>query len=839
MVVDRLSIAIFRHLLRHRWQTLFAVLGVVLGVTVVVAVDLANQSARRAFDLSMEQISGRSSHQLIGGPNGIAEDFYTSLKLVHGYKKSAPIVEGDVQFMGENFTLIGLDYFAEKPFRSIASARARNWLGALITRPDTVLVPAISATRLSVAVGDPVKIEVAGIPKNVNVIGVFGGISEKALDGMLIVDIAAAQELLGRTGQLDRIDLILEQGEEAELLNLLPSGVRLVRTHQRNRELGNLSNAFQTNLVAMSLLALLVGGFLIYNAISFSVLQRRSLIGVLRMLGATRVQIFIRILVEALIIGVVGTTIGVASGILLGQGLVKLVVRTINDLYFSLNVTQFFLSPGMLIKGILLGLAVTLIAAIVPALEATHSRAYAAVRRSVLEQSTFRAVPWLVFAGFVSIFIGILIVRYSSNALIPGFTGLFFTIAGFCLMVPALALGMTYLISPVLAKLFGVVGYFSARGIRASLSRTGLAMTALTLAIAVTIGMGVMVDSFRNTVSSWLAQSMKGDIYLSIPQRSSRRAGSALPVALLDQLEDRVEIAKISYGRSVKVEAKSGSIKLLALESSDGAKPNFVFKGRILPELWPGFQRGELVLISESYAFHHKTGLGEKLYLLTAKGEMPFIIGGVFFDYGSDSGMAVINRKHYANLWQDNSISTVGIYLNDTESVNSMLQVLKLAAAKIDPRIRVRSNAEIRQHALAVFDRTFTITRVLRLLVTMVAFVGILSALMSIQFERAKEHAVLRASGLTRKELMLQLSLQTGLMGMMAGLLAFPLGWLISEMLIHVINLRSFGWTLQTAWAPRIYIESFLLALFAALLAGIYPGYRMAKASIVTVLRAE
>ena len=839
MVVDRLSIAIFRHLLRHRWQTLFAVLGVVLGVTVVVAVDLANQSARRAFDLSMEQISGRSSHQLIGGPNGIAEDFYTELKLIHGYKNSAPIVEGDVQFKDENFTLIGLDYFAEKPFRSIVSASARNWLGALITRPDAILVSAVSANRLDIAVGDPFKFEVSGNSKSVNVIGVFGGVSEKALDGMLIVDIAAAQELLGRAGQLDRIDLILEPGKEAELLDLLPPGIRLVRTRQRNRELGNLSNAFQTNLLAMSLLALLVGGFLIYNAISFSVLQRRSLIGILRMLGATRMQIFTRIIVEALIIGVVGTTIGVATGILLGQGLVKLVVRTINDLYFSLNVSHLLLTPDMLIKGILLGLAVTVIAAIVPALEATLSRANVAVRRSVLEQSTFSAVPWLVLAGFVSISIGILTIRYSGSALIPGFTGLFFTIAGFCLMVPALALGMTYLISPVLAKIFGVVGYFSARGIRVSLSRTGLAMAALTLAIAVTIGMGVMVDSFRNTVSSWLAQSMQGDIYLSIPQNSSRRAGSPLPTALLDQLEDRVEIDSISRGRSVEVEANSGSIKLLALEVTDGAKLNFVFTGRTLPELWPRFQRGELILISESYAFHNKTGPGQKLFLLTAEGELPFTIGGVFFDYGSDSGMAVINRKHYANWWQDNSISTVGIYLKDAESANSVMQVLKGAAAKMDRRIRVRSNGEIRQHALAIFDRTFTITRVLRLLVTMVAFVGILSALMSIQFERAKEHAVLRASGLTRKELMIQVSLQTGLMGIMAGLLAFPLGWLISEMLIHVINLRSFGWTLQSTWAPRIYIESFLLAVFAALLAGIYPGYRMAKASIVTILRAE
>ncbi len=837
--MDRLSLAIFRHLVRHRWQTLFAVLGVVLGVTVVVAVDLANQSARRAFDLSMEQVSGKTSHQLIGGPNGIAEGFYTELKLTHGYKKSAPIVEGDVQFKDENFTLLGLDIFAEKPFRSIASATDQNWLDELVTQTDAVLVSAASANRLNIAVGDPVNIKVAGVPKNVEVIGIFGEASEKALDGMLVADIATAQELLGRTGLLDRIDLILEDNDEAQLSDLLPSGIRLVRPQQRNRNLGDLSNSFQTNLVAMSLLALLVGGFLIYNAISFSVLQRRSLIGVLRMVGVTKIQVFIRIIIEALIIGMVGTLIGVAGGILLGHGLVRLVVRTINDLYFNLNLSQLMLSPGMLLKGILLGLVVTLIAAIVPALEASRSRPYAAARRSVLEQSTFRAVPWLALAGIGSIFFGILIVRYSSSALVPGFAGLFFIIAGYCLMVPWMALGMTHLISPLLARLFGIVGYFSARGISASLSRTGLAMAALTLAIAATIGMGVMVDSFRNTVSSWLAVSMKGDIYLSIPQRSSRRTGTPLPGALLDQLGDMDEIDSISSGRLVKVEARSGSINLLALEVSEGGKLNFVFKGKNLPDLWPGFQRGEYVFISEPYAFHNHTGPGETIYLLTEEGEKPFTIAGVFTDYGSDSGLAVIDRKYYAQLWRDNNISSVGIYLKENESVDSVIKLLNTSAAKIDSRIRVRSNGEIRQHTLAIFDRTFTITRVLRLLVTLVAFIGILCALMSIQFERAKEHAVLRASGMTRRELMIQVTLQTGLMGVMAGLLALPLGLIISEMLIHVINLRSFGWTMQSIWVPQIYIESLLLAVFAALLAGIYPGYRMAKESPATALREE
>jgi putative ABC transport system permease protein len=760
---------------------------------------------------------------------------HTELKLIHGFEKSAPIVEGDVQFMDENFTLLGLDVFAEKPFRSIVTATDHTWLDELVTREDAVLVSAVSANRLNITAGDKVILKIAGDSHNMEIIGVFGVPGEKALDGMLITDIATAQELLGRVGLLDRIDLILDEDEEPALSGLLPLGIRLVRPRHRNQDLGDLSNSFH----AMSLLALLVGGFLIYNAISFSVIQRRSLIGVLRMIGVTKAQIFIRIIVEALIIGVVGTLIGVAFGILLGQGLIGLVVRTINDLYYNLIVSQLLLSPGTLLRGILLGLTVTLIAAIVPALEASRSQPYAAARRSVLEQSTFRAVPWLALAGIGSILFGIVIIHYSGSALVPGFAGLFFIIIGYCLMVPRLALGMTHLMSPLLSRLFGVIGHFSARGISASLSRTGLAMAALTLAIAATIGMGVMVDSFRSTVSSWLAHSMKGDFYMSIPHTSSRRAGTPLPGALIDQLGEMEEIESISSGRMVKVEARSGSINLLALEVTEGGKLNFVFKGKTLPDLWPRFRRGEFALVSEPYAFHNQTGPGELIYLLTEEGEIPFTIGGIFTDYGSDSGLAVIDRRHYAQLWYDSDISSVGIYLKENESINSVARLLKTSAAKTDSRIRVRSNGEIRQHTLAIFDRTFTITRVLRLLVMVVAFIGILCAVMSIQFERAKEHAVLRASGMTRRELMIQVTLQTGLMGVIAGLLALPLGWIISEMLIHVINLRSFGWTMQSVWVPQIYVEALLLAVFAALLAGIYPGYRMAHTSPAAALREE
>ncbi len=141
----------------------------------------------------------------------------------------------------------------------------------------------------------------------------------------------------------------------------------------------------------------------------------------------------------------------------------------------------------------------------------------------------------------------------------------------------------------------------------------------------------------------------------------------------------------------------------------------------------------------------------------------------------------------------------------------------------------VRSNREIRELSLEIFDRTFAITHVLRLLTIGVAFIGIISALMAIQLEQRRDHAVLRATGVTPGQLFALVLMQTGLMGLIAGLLALPIGWLMSEMLIHVINLRAFGWSMESLFPLPVLGEAMLLSLTAALLAGLYPAYRMAR----------
>src|SRR5262249_47145375 len=195
--------------------------------------------------------------------------------------------------------------------------------------------------------------------------------SARALDGLLVTDIATAQETFGAVGRLTRIDLIVGADTLTEIAAALPPGADLVAAGSQAGATARMILAFQWNLAALSLLALVVGMFLIYQTMTFSVVQRRPLIGSLRALGVTRSEIFALVLSGALGIGVVGTLLGLALGFAMAQGLLQLVTRTINDLYFVLSVRGVTLDLLTLVKGVLLGIGATALAALPPALEAT------------------------------------------------------------------------------------------------------------------------------------------------------------------------------------------------------------------------------------------------------------------------------------------------------------------------------------------------------------------------------------------------------------------------------------------------------------------------------------
>ncbi|MEZ4640753.1 MAG: ABC transporter permease [Caldilineaceae bacterium] len=404
----------WRHAWRRPLQSLFLVIGVAIGVAMIVAIDLANGSASRAFELGTETVTGKATHQIVGGPSGLDENLYTSLRRDLGYRLSAPVVEDYVSVPAldaQPMRLLGVDAFAEPPFRSYLGQdpeiNSNGNLSMLLVEPNTILLSAAVAARYSLNPGDTINIRAGTESVDLTIIGLLApsdDLSRRALDGLLIADIATAQEVLGKVGRLDRIDLLIPEGDTATLdriESILPPSARIVRPAARSGTVEEMTAAFRLNLTALSLLALVVGMFLIYNTVTFSVIQRRPVIGTLRALGMTRREIFSMILVESLLLGFLGTLAGLGLGIVLGRGAVQAVTQTVNDLFFVVAVRDVSIPVWTLVKGVVSGLAAALVAALVPAYEATSVPPAGALKRSDVEEKVRAALPWVSGAGVI------------------------------------------------------------------------------------------------------------------------------------------------------------------------------------------------------------------------------------------------------------------------------------------------------------------------------------------------------------------------------------------------------------------------------------------------------
>ena len=280
-----------------------------------------------------------------------------------------------------------------------------------------------------------------------------------------------------------------------------------------------------------------------------------------------------------------------------------------------------------------------------------------------------------------------------------------------------------------------------------------------------------------------------------------------------------------------------GPAQIVALGLEAGRAPGFKFREGRPEAVWPAFDAGA-VIVSEPFAYRRAVGAGGSVRLRTDRGERDFPVAGVFYDYGSSAGVVVMSRRTYRLFWDDGAVSALALYAAPGVDVERLMAALRERAAG-GQDVLIRSNRALRDASLEIFDRTFAITAVLRLLIVAVAFVGVLSALMALQLERGREHGVLRALGLTPGQVWGVVTAQTGLMGLVAGLLAVPVGIMLAAVLVFVINRRSFGWTMPLDVAPLILAQGVLLAVTAALLAGLYPAWKMAAASAAEALREE
>ncbi|MEX2161353.1 MAG: FtsX-like permease family protein [Anaerolineales bacterium] len=842
----------WRYLLSHPLQSALMLLGIALGVAVAVSVDIANASASRAFDLSVEAVTGRSTHYISAGPSGIPEETYVALRRAGLEIPMAPILTqliSSPDLWGIPLQLLGIDPFAEEPFRSyLFSDEVQvdlQQIGAFYSVPGAVLISTDLAERYGVSAGEPIAMRISGRSQTGFIAGLIeprDSLSRRALENLVLADISTVQELSGRPGVLERIDLILPQEGEgaaiAQLQDLLPAGAEILPAEGRSQAAEQITAAFRTNLTALSLLGLVVGLFLIYNTMTFSVVQRRQVFGTLRALGVTGREIFILVLGEALLVGLVGSLLGLGLGVVMGRGAVDQVAQTINDVFFTLTVREVSLPVSSLLKGALLGLGASFLAALVPAWEAAKSPPRRILSRSHLELISAKVLGRAAFVGgFMALVSGILLATVELS-LTASFAGTFGVTIGLALTTPWLTQRLMPLAARLLGRLIGPLGRLAPREVAASASRTSPALAALMVAVAVTIGASLMIGSFRGSVITWLDQILSNDIYGSVAGASLAEPAVPIDAEIIEQVRNWPGLDTLHLLRNIEVDSPYGPITISANDNpNDGNEQLYLEKQGTGTEVWRAVQTGA-VIISEPLANRLGLRMGDSISLYTPQGEHSFPIVGVFRDYTSSRGNVSMWLGVYRQLWGDQAVTAFSAGVRAGEDVDAIVTGMRQELSQTQ-FLNIRSNAGLRAETLEVFDRTFLITYALQIITTGVAFVGVLSAMLALQLEKQRQMGILKAIGLLQSQLWALTLLETGLIGAVAGLLALPTGYIVAEILLQLINKRSFGWSLQMQLQAAPFIQAVLIAVGAALLAGLYPAYRASRRSAADAMRFD
>jgi putative ABC transport system permease protein len=823
---------------RHPWQAGISVLGIALGVAIVLAIDLTNASAKKAFQIASETISGDISHQLQIDNGYIDENVFAQIRTNLGIKYAYPVLAGNITMDdGRRVEITGVDPISlinrsqiRQP--SNQSGRQGNNFFSLITERNAVFIPEGLNTRGDSPFPFALQIYSKGEPHTVSVVGV---IPDNDINEGIITDISTAQDILNLHGSLSRIDLNLNPKEVALVNNAIKEPLYLLQAGAQGNALEQMTSAFRTNLTALSLLAIIIGAFLIFNTMTISVLQRRDQIATMRTLGMVRSELFAIIICEALLLAVIGIMVGTGLGIILSKNLIILASRTLNDLYFIREVESVYFSIWSFVKAILLGFGATLIASWLPLRDALKIAPELTRSRSRLEMKSKEFHGTLVRISAILGFAGLMILIYTDKSIVAGFAGLFFIIMAFACLTPILLVLLLKLLTPILAYSAGLMGLCASRGVYASLSRTQVAVAALSIAISATIGVSIMISSFRLSVDLWLDSFLKADIFVTYSQRDG---DDEIPDDVIEQIRNYSEVISVTTSQWKRVWIKDKPTRLNIIDLDEIAFKNYRFKDETSNERWSEFTSRPSVIISEPFAFHNNLDVGDPLEIPIGSETRQFEILGIFTDYSSDQGVIVISGNIYRSIWSDYKTRSLSIYLDSNANLDQMMTQLNDEILQ-EQNLRPRANRDLRKLSMEIFDRTFAITEVLRILTIIIASMGILGALLAIQMERSKEFAVLRATGLTPWELKKLMLTESGLIGFISGVISIPLGIVMAALLIYVINLRSFGWSMDFILEARFILSAIGLGLIAGFLAGIYPAARMGTTSPALALRDE
>ncbi|MBY4678698.1 ABC transporter permease [Marinobacterium arenosum] len=833
-MLARASLRYFRH---HPWQLVLLLTGLALGVAMVVAVDISIASARQSFRLGQQQLHGVATHRISAEPD-LPESLYVQLRLRPEQWPALPLIQtpvtGRSPIDGRDLLL---QLVASDPLRlsGFRTELAGALPGATDWNPQRGgWLSAATARRLGLAPGDQLALHSRYGLLTVRLAGLLADSEQPLMQNLLLLDIGLAQQLLGRSGRLDAIDLVLTDSEVAAVNALLPAGVQMMPTPLLQAQQARISDALFFNLQALGFLALALGLFLVFNSVWFSLTQRRPVYAQLRAIGLSGRELYRYLLLEVTGLALLGSTLGLLLGVLLGGQLLPLMLRIQTDLYASQSIELLQLGTSDLLKAMLLGVGGSLLAAWYPCRQLARlppRRMQLPMAQAVqLQRLSLRVVYLLLPLTLLMM----PILFYTDSSLPGAYLAVALLLLSFALLVPLLARGLSAGLGRLLRALPAadrwpllqmVVG-----DLHRHLSRTLVAAMVLMIAVAVTQGMSGMVDSFRLALLGWLQTRLNADLYIS-RQTAVPGVRLPLPANLLQELERRPELLALVGWQRQSLALAGRPATLLASEFPVQARSGYRFRQGDAEKIWSRLLAEPSLLLSEPLANRLALRPGDRLTLNTPAGEVHLPLLAVYYDYGSDSGRLMMARRFFQQYWPGVETGSAALYLQPGTAENLAAWLQQQWGEELG--LQVVPAAALLTASERVFDRTFRITEALRVLTVLVALFGIVSALLALQLERSQEVSLLKALGFSPAELFQLLSGQALLLGLVAGLVAIPCAELLAWWLTEVVQLRAFGWSIPYRPQAGSWWQALLLAGSASLLVSIYPAWRFARRSAV------
>jgi putative ABC transport system permease protein len=367
-------------------------------------------------------------------------------------------------------------------------------------------------------------------------------------------------------------------------------------------------------------------------------------------------------------------------------------------------------------------------------------------------------------------------------------------------------------------------------------------MVALLVALAMVVGVTLMVQSFRKSLVQWIGQTIRADVYIVPEGRSSRGNDAFLPDGLLDRLKRIPEVAALDSLRRIEVEVRGvpASINAFRFDLEIPGRQTIipVLEGDSL-EANRRCREQDAVLVSDVLANLAGLRTGDKLDLPTPSGPRSFDIAGIYRDYSADGGQILMDLGRFRAAYGDLRTNNCALYLVEGADAGEVTDRLRAELAAEGYSLILRSNASLRREVVRVFDNTFAITFVMQGLTATVAFCGILSALLALLLERTRELATLRAIGMSRIQIHTMLRSEAATMGVLATIFGSAAGLVLTVLLVLVINVRSFGWTIDLHITPGVFGVAAIIAIGASLIATIWPARRLDRMALSSALREE